>query len=274
MSGQGSIAWRLEDLTWEEIRDRARAGAIAVVPTGSMEQHGAHLPVRVDTTLVSAVVRAAAERAADRVQVVLAPPLWLGLSTHHSAFFSLTVSFDTYQQVITELAESFIRAGFERILIVNGHGGNSDALRVTVSRIRDRHRVLVAMTDYWSVAQQAIDQIRESGRGGTGHACEFETSCMMYLDPHAVRTDRVRAEYPPQLAEWASFDLTDGGPVKVGVRFEDITQSGVVGDPTLATPEKGRLFVDAVVERLAQLLGAVATWDIRDRLHARAPGES
>lgn len=92
----------------------------------------------------------------------------MGLSTHHSGYFSLTLSFDTYQQVITDLVESLIRAGFRRLLMINGHGGNTDPLHLTVTRVRDRHEVLVATADYWDLARDEFNRILESRSGGMG----------------------------------------------------------------------------------------------------------
>lgn len=175
--------------------------------------------------------------------MLLAPTVWMGLSTHHTAYFALTLSFDTYIQVITDLLESLIRTGFRRLLIINGHGGNIDPLNLAVTKIRDRHQIVVATANYFWLARDALDRIRESGPGGMGHACEFETSCVMHLEPGAVRTDRIQAEYPPTIPGWFGLDMTKpGGPVKLGTRFEDITRRGVVGDPTLASAEKGRRF--------------------------------
>ncbi|MDR7481043.1 MAG: creatininase family protein [Armatimonadota bacterium] len=261
----------LAELTWEEVRGAAARDAVIVLPTGSIEQHGPHLPVKTDTLLVTAVTAEAVRRAAARVPVYLAPTLWLGLSTHHAAFFSLTVTFDTYQRVLVELAESLIRVGFQRLLFVNGHGGNSDPLRLAVTRLRDRHRVLVATVDYWDVARDEFDRIRDSGPGGMGHACEWETSGVWHLEPHLVRRDRIAAEYPPTIPGWFAIDMTmPGGPVKVGTRFEDLTRRGVVGDPTLASPEKGRRFFEAAVERLTELLVSFADWQLIAGLGARA----
>ncbi len=263
----------LADLTWEEIRTRAAGDPVVVLPTGSIEQHGPHLATRVDTLLVTSVCEEAVRRASARIDVLLAPTVWMGLSTHHTGYFTLTLTFDTYQQVITELLESLIRTGFKRLLIINGHGGNTDPLHLTVTRVRDRHKVLVATADYWDVARAELDLIRESGPGGMGHACEFETSMVMHLQPAAVRTDRIQAEYPPGIPGWFTIDMTKpGGPVKLGTRFEDITRRGVVGDPTLATSDKGRRFFEAAVERLEQLLVSFATWTIENGISPGTAG--
>lgn len=265
--------FRVADLTWEEVRARVAGDPIVVLPTGSLEQHGPHLPVKTDTLLVSSVCEEAVRRASAKVDVLLAPTVWMGLSTHHTGYFSLTLSFDTYQQVITELLESFIRTGFRRLLIINGHGGNTDPLHLTVTRVRDRHKVLVATADYWDLARDEFNRIRESPAGGMGHACEWETAGVMHLEGALVRADRIQAEYPPSIPGWFVIDMTQGsGPVKIGTRFEDITRRGVVGDPTLATPEKGRRFFEAAVGRLEQLLIAFRGWSIENGVSAGPSG--
>lgn len=266
---------RLADLTWEEVRARAAGDPTVVLPTGSLEQHGPHLPVKTDTLLVSAITEEAVRRVSAQVDVLLAPTVWMGLSTHHTAYFSLTLSFDTYQEVIAELLESLIRTGFHRLLVVNGHGGNTDPLHLTVTRVRDRHKVLVATADYWDLAREEFNRIRSSPVGGMGHACEFETSAVMHLEGALVRRDRIQAEYPPIIPGWFAIDMTKpGGRVKIGTRFEDITRRGVVGDPTLATPEKGQQFFEAAVTGLAELLVSFATWSIEDGVSAGAPDGS
>ncbi|NJO33403.1 MAG: creatininase family protein, partial [Rhodospirillales bacterium] len=122
-----SVMWK--ELTAAELRDKAQAGAIVLLPVASMEQHGPHLPVGVDTILCEAVCKAAAEAAASEVPVVVAPTLWCGLAEHHMAYGG-TFTFDipTYQAVLLAFLKSIGRHGFKRVLIVNGHGGNISAL--------------------------------------------------------------------------------------------------------------------------------------------------
>ena len=116
-------------LTAAELRAKAQAGAIVVLPVASMEQHGPHLPVGVDTILSEAVCQAAAEAVTAELPVVVAPTLWCGMAEHHMAFGG-TFTFDipTYRAVLLCLLKSVERHGFNRVLIVNGHGGNIAAL--------------------------------------------------------------------------------------------------------------------------------------------------
>jgi creatinine amidohydrolase len=139
---------------------------------------------------------------------------------------------------------------------------------------RALEEILVAMANYWELARDEINRIRESPAGGLGHACEFETSLVMHLEEALVRRDRIQAEYPPAIPGWFGIDLTyGGGPVRLGTRFEDITRRGVVGDPTLASADKGRRFFDAAVTRLEQLLISFANWSIEDGVGAEQGAE-
>src|SRR5215510_13324703 len=122
-----SVMWK--ELTAEELRAKAAANATVVLPVASMEQHGPHLPVGVDTILCESVCKLGAEIAARNVPVVVAPTLWCGMAEHHMAFGG-TFTFDipTYRAVLLCLLRSLARHGFKRVIIVNGHGGNKTAL--------------------------------------------------------------------------------------------------------------------------------------------------
>src|SRR6185295_16899007 len=122
-----SVMWKF--LTAADLRAKAQAGAIVVLPVASMEQHGPHLPVGVDTILSEAVCQAAAESIVADTPVVVAPTLWCGMAEHHMAFGG-TFTFDIpiYQAVLGAFLTSIKRHGFKRVFIVNGHGGNIAAL--------------------------------------------------------------------------------------------------------------------------------------------------
>src|SRR5215471_164580 len=123
-----SVLWR--ELTAEDLRAKAAADAIVILPVASMEQHGPHLPVGVDSILCEAVCRTAAEAVGEEVPVVVAPTLWCGLAEHHMAFGgTFTLDIPTYLALLGCLVRSVARQGFKRLLIVNGHGGNMAALK-------------------------------------------------------------------------------------------------------------------------------------------------
>lgn len=240
-----SMLWM--DLTAEELRAKAAADAIVVLPVASIEQHGPHLPVGVDTILCSGVCKAAAERA-DDVDVVVAPTLWCGMAEHHMAFGG-TFTFDipTYRAVLLSLLKSIERHGFHRVLIVNGHGGNIAALTAFLPDFARETRLHVEATTYFMLAEAAFPPLLEDQKG-VQHACEVETSMMMVLAPGSVRE--------PRLAE--AFGALNGLPGRPTVSrhrsFQEMTETGVIGDARRATPAKGQACLEACADALAGLL--------------------
>lgn len=240
-----SVLWM--DLTAEELRAKAATDTIVVLPVASIEQHGPHLPVGVDTVLCSGVCKAAAERAGD-VEVVVAPTLWCGMAEHHMAFGG-TFTFDipTYRAVLLSFLKSIERHGFHRVLIVNGHGGNIAALTAFLPDFARETRLHVEATTYFMLAEAAFPPLLEDQKG-VQHACEVETSMMMVLAPGSVRE--------PRLAE--AFGARNGLPGRPTVSrhrsFREMTETGVVGDARRATPAKGQACLDACADALAGLL--------------------
>ncbi|HEX6972175.1 MAG TPA: creatininase family protein [Limnochordia bacterium] len=248
-------------MTWRAIREAAAAGAVLVLPTGSMEQHGHHLPVRTDTALVTAVAEGALAALPEDVRCILAPTLWLGASNHHLPYFALSVGEAVYVELIAQVGESAAEAGFRRLFILNGHGGNAAPLRLALIEIRRRRpALLVAAAEYWSLAAAQIREVRTSAPGGAAHACEVETSLMWHLSPDSVRVDRMRAALPPW-PEGFVRDLVDGGPIALGIEWEKLSADGTLGDPTQASPEKGERFFQAAVMAAAQAITAFARLD-------------
>ena len=143
-------------------------------------------------------------------------------------------------------------------MLVNGHGGNVGALDVVASRLRSdfgaRH---VVYLDEWALAREEFAELRESPPGGAAHACEYETSLYLHLRPEAVAEDRAVREMPTPLVTGAVLDLFAQGPYAAALSY-DLSESGVIGDPTLATAEKGAQLFEAAVENLARLLEEVA----------------
>src|SRR5262249_30017471 len=188
-----SVMWK--ELTAEDLRAKAAADAIVILPVGSMEQHGPHLPVGVDTILTEGVCRAAAGQAAPAVPVVVAPTVWCGMAEHHMAFGG-TFTFDipTYRTVLLAFLKSIERHGFTRVLIINGHGGNTAALNAFLPDFARELRLQVATAGYFDLPRTDIAPLLED-QTGVRHACEVETSLMMVIAPDLVRHERISEAY-------------------------------------------------------------------------------
>lgn len=216
---------QLGAMTWNDIDDATPP--ILVVPVGSCEQHGPHLPLHTDTTIAVALAQALV---ANRDDCVITPPLTITASGEHQGFpGTLSIGNDAMSAVIVELARSADWAS--GVVFVNGHGGNVNAMQAaTTTLARERRRVLT----WWLRVP-----------GGDPHAGHVETSLMLALAPHEVRWDRAVAGRVPGTAEL----------MEQGVR--SLSTSGVLGDPTGATAEAGQQLFDT----LADDLGAtVAEW--------------
>ncbi|WP_332681404.1 creatininase family protein [Bosea sp. (in: a-proteobacteria)] len=243
-----SVLW--QELTAEELRAKAANDAVVILPVASMEQHGPHLPVGVDTILCGGVCKAAAERAGD-LDVVVAPTLWCGMAEHHMAFGG-TFTFDipTYRAVLLSLLKSLERHGFHRVLIVNGHGGNIAALSAFLPDFARETTLSIRATTYFLLAQAEMAPFMQD-QTSVMHACEVETSMMMVLAPETVRQDRLPEAFGMRDADPAALMRPTVARYKP---FREMTETGVIGDARKATPEKGRAFIEAAADALAKLL--------------------
>jgi creatinine amidohydrolase len=248
-----TVEWA--ELKAAELRARAAEGAIVVVPVAAIEQHGPHLPVLTDSLLCSTVARRGAERAvaAQARPVLVTPTVWSGMSEHHMPFGgTLSLDFPTFSALIGGVCRSLQRHGCGRILLLNGHGGNEAALRVIVEQLSPAFEGVVACVNYWHLAAPQFAQILER-QPGVQHACEAETSMVLALRPELVD--------PTRFAE-ASF-AEGQGPGGAAYRWRSFaarTASGVIGDPTAASAEKGERLLEAAAAALAELLQNEGFW--------------
>lgn len=250
----------LENLTWPEVKKLRPATRIVLLPFGSFEQHGPHLPLTTDTDLVTAVARGVE---AERPQKILClPTLWPGHSTHHLFFpGTLSVSQRPYVELVLELCRSVARMGGRKVFLLNGHGGNDVPLR---SALRDLKTELPAVrfvfASYWTLAAQGIKEIRESGPGGLGHACEMETSLMLHLHPTRVKKHLARRDGPKHTDPYRRADLLYSRPVYFVNEFREVSKTGTVGQPELASAEKGRRFLERIIKDVTAFVDEFAQW--------------
>ena len=180
-------------------RDRRTERALAILPAGSLEQHGPHLPVITDTASASAAAIAAARLVAadpNPVPVAVLPGLWLGLSEHHLPFGgTISVDYAAYRAMLESIVRSLRALGFARLLIVNGHGGNIDPLAVASRELAVAYDIPIVATTPWFLAPAKIAAIFESDTAPK-HACEGETSVMMAIASDIVRANKLDEAMP------------------------------------------------------------------------------
>ncbi|HEV7974088.1 creatininase family protein [Amycolatopsis sp.] len=244
--------FELTHLTWREVRETARTG-IALLPIGSQEQHAGHLPMGTDTLLVEAVVDAAlAELGDDGPGVVRLPSLPFGHSPHHLFAAAVSLSAPTLAAVLADILGSLAESGFRRILVVNGHGGNDEIMRLAVKRFALDADVSAAACSYWTVTEGGDDG--ENPGATPGHAGWFETSLMLAAKPGLVReTDPWQPVDPAPL-----FDKPPYPGLTVERHGEWARVGGTTDDASLATAEAGRNLLE---HRAAGLAGAIRAFD-------------
>ncbi|HEX9122087.1 MAG TPA: creatininase family protein [Actinomycetota bacterium] len=242
-----------ERLTWPEVRRAAAEDRVCLIPSGTLEDHGPHLPLDADTRIALEICRAAAEQASD--EIVLLPPVIHGYTPHHMDFPGpITIGWETFVKYCTDVGTSLARHGFKRILFLNGHGSNIPLIDMATRLIGLEYPDVLAAGAFYLTSpesQRVIEEVRESGLGGMGHACELETSIYLHLDPGAVEMDKAVDEnsFPEGPNCW--MDWSDG-PLKLMPWWNAISHTGVHGDATKATADKGKvLFEQAVHECLS-----------------------
>lgn len=251
------MSYLFAEKTRPELTALATDSTLVVAPIGSTEQHALHLPAGTDTILVERVVHRAAERAAaDGLSVLVTPTLPVGFSRHHIPFGgTLSLSQGTLVRALTEIGGSLATEGYRRIFFVNGHGGNSAATGMAVTDLTAAHKdCLFACCDYWNLARERIMADRESKPGGMGHACEFETSLCLAFAEKLVDMSKAVPAVPTPRIPGELHDLLQKGPVAMGLDWKRATPTGALGDPALASREKGERWAGWLTEAMRDVM--------------------
>ncbi len=237
------------------------AQTVAVLPVAAVEQHGPHLPLHVDATLLQGVIDAALPQLPADLPALFLPPQNVGFSTEHTAFpGTLTLSPATVIALWTELGACVARAGVKKLLLLNGHGGQVSVMDIVARELRQQCGLLVYSASWFSLplpdAVQGLFSAEEHRFGI--HAGEIETSMMLHLAPQTVRMEHA--------AQWRSSSqdraeryavLGNGRSAKMGWAMQDYHPAGAVGNAAGATADKGRAVVEAAGAALVQLLGEI-----------------
>ncbi|KTG24290.1 creatininase family protein [Haloferax profundi] len=237
---------RLSEATWTDVADLDTD--LAVLPVGSTEQHGPHAPLGTDFLNAESIAEAGAE--AFDGDVVVGPTIPVGVAEEHRAFDgTLWVSPDTFRAYVRETIESLAFHGFDRVVVVNGHGGNVEALAEVCRRIsRTGDAYAVAFTWFDAVGEHSSDM---------GHAGPLETALLRHTHPELVREDRIdeaRAGAADRWGEWVAG-------VNLAHDSDEFSENGVVGDPADGDATRGEELESLAADALARLLEAVESRD-------------
>jgi creatinine amidohydrolase len=269
------------EMTWPEVREAAAQGRVVLIPVGVIEQHGYHLPTQTDTFLADTIARRAAARAPERTVVL--PPIVHGFVPHHMDFpGTITVRAPVLIDYCVDICTSIVAHGFRKLLFLNGHGGNIPALDLAAKTVTLDTGAFCASISHFELepVKRAVADLKSSpNAGGMLHADEYETSLYLAVDEGGVQMDKAVSEYEIPESRYFWVDQFGGDGRITAARWiqpwSAFTQSGVAGDATAATREKGERWLEAAVAGLVELVAELHARELRaasDR-HGRADSE-
>lgn len=244
----------LSEHTTKTAASALEAAEVAILPTGSTEQHGPALPLGTDHLVAEAFARTAA----DREDAVVLPTVPVGVSGHHRQFpGTLHVSPETFEAYVVETVESVAAHGVRKAVVVNGHGGNDGALDRAARRLRGSETAFAPSWNWWEAVSALADELfDEEG----GHADAAESSLVWALRPELVLSDELAAAEAGASAGWG--ESVHGA--ELGFDTADFSESGAVGEPTLADPEEGERLFEAASAELSALIDRLAARPLED----------
>ena len=220
---------------------------VVIVPIGSIEQHGPHLPVDNDISIPYHIAIRTAEKF-DDFPVIVAPPVWLGFTHYNMGYYgTITVRLETFIALLSDVCRSIYANGFERIILMNGHGGNVGPVRAIGDKLAQEN-IMTLSFPYWAMCEMEMRTWSTKDGRGPGHAGEWETSFQLYLRPHLVAMDKRE----PGKERWPYSEAVMNYAHVPERRRESATGSS--GDPFAASAEKGERIFNLCVERLTAMV--------------------
>lgn len=240
---------KLAELHWPDVKKLDREKTICVIPVGSMEQHGPHLPFSVDILASSRIAEDLEKRLPD---ILLLPPLWAGVSAHHMDYpGSITLRAKVFIALLHDICASLHHHGFRRMVLLNGHGGNRSSLEVLGQELFVEFGLTVNTLAYWDLVPDLVKSLKATKSNGMGHSGELETSLMLYLAPHLVDQKAI-----PQ----GALGIEPPGPTSGIKRYQNMkehSEPGVIGMPSASTIEIGKKLYDGAIDALEKAVRAL-----------------
>jgi len=249
--------YRFDAYTWAEVSEMERENQIILIPLGSTEQEGTHLPLGVDTYVAEGI----ANEVAKETGSLVGPTLPFGYSEWFLEFPGIiSLKMETLAQVLREYCSSLICHGFKRFIFVNGHAGNSPAVDVVAREFIMKHDVQIAMVQIWKIANSLARDIPDLKENIFRHAGELMTSVMLYLHPDKVDMARAKVEYirsnKPPFTSKSTLGPAEFKGVEISLydKAKNMTESGTMGDPLAATPKKGEIIFNHIKSYLIEMV--------------------
>jgi creatinine amidohydrolase len=249
------------ELSWIDIQDHHEK--VVVLPVGSLEQHGHHLPMLTDSMIAEGILTEVEKELNG--DILCLPMLWVGCSEHHLGYAgTISLRPEIYQGMIEDILESLIKAGFRRIFILNAHGGNETPGILALYQVELRHKDIpdlwLAFGSWMVIVGKKFSEVPDLQQDRVIHACEIETSLILTLHPALVRMAQAQGAVIPFESHFYTPDFSKGSRVVVPRSFDELSQTGAFGFPEKATNEKGEKVLQTAVQEVAAFLREFAAW--------------
>ncbi len=244
--------------SWPEIADFVKKNALIILPFGTVEEHGLHLPVNTDLVIAEEVSKSVALAIKDKYSVLVLPGFWSGYSIKKMQKWPgvIRVRSEVLIDVFFDIMNSLVEMGFKRLLCINAHGQNPEILKLAARRIADEYDIHIVTSNCYSLAAEEMKKIRKSGLGGALHGGEFETSLMLYLTDLVDMSKTTREDVMKYQSEFYPGDMF--GSARGGAFFStwyvQESKTGIYGDPTVAAKETGELLLKSMVKQYVKLI--------------------
>jgi creatinine amidohydrolase len=268
--------YQFDELTWPEVNEAVAMGKIPIIPTGSVEQHGHHLPLKVDHVCATAVATEAAKLKPEYSLVL--PSVSYGY-VHHVMDFpgSLNIHYEHFIQYVLDICKSLAYHGFKKMILVNGHGSNHNLIDMVARRVIVETDASCVFCSWWQLLKVNPDfekKWRESVfPGGCSHACELETSMLLHLSPESVRMDKIKSEIAKTNKMDSKYiwgDLFGKSAMGLVEWTSQYSDSGVMGEAEKATAEKGKIVFEESSRNLAEFVEEYYHRKIEERTQHQA----
>jgi creatinine amidohydrolase len=251
------VSFYFADRSWPQLKEAVERDTLLLLPVGTVEEHGPHLPVSTDAVIATRVAAAVATAMGSEIPLLVLPTVWTGYSAKEMSRWpgTIRVQPETLIAMLFDVCTSLIDMGFHKIVILDCHGHHSGILNVTARKIADARGIYMAVTSPARFSAAAFRQVRRSEQGGAIHAGEWETSLMLYFGEPvdmARATDTDVMHYHSEF--YAGDNFTGDNLVFWSTWGLQPSQTGAYGDPTVATAETGGAILAAIVERYSRFL--------------------
>jgi creatinine amidohydrolase len=250
------MIYKWQHLTTKEFGELDKEKAWTVLPIGSTEQHGPHLPVATDALLLQGILDQTLERLKPRVPFLALPPMYFGKSLEHTSFpGTITLSAHTLLYVLSDVVSSLSAHGFRQVIIVNSHGGNApliDGYLHDLQRIHHVEAYAIHLTNIYKQAEVVFKDLTLRA----SHACAVETSLMLHLYPDLVRKEWI-PEGRPEIVKGLERIVSLRGKASWGWLTEEVAANGVIGEPHLSSAAAGARLAEWISGQLCDAILAV-----------------